>query len=202
FRPDGRYTVNVLPSPGVLVSVISPPSRATSSRLIERRSPVPPYWRAVMPSAWAKASKMRICSSGAMPMPVSRISNAVTWRARPSSSFAGRQPFSGRPTRTVTSPLSVNLNALARRLASTWRRRSGSVAMVGATPDRISTEKDRGCWEIDQLYVADLERDGARFDLGEVKDIVEEAQQVGARGLDDGGVLQLFFGQVLGGVGL
>ena len=64
--------MNVLPS-SVLLSVISPPSRRTSSRLIESPSPVPPYWRPVVPSAWAKASKMRVCMSAAMPIPVSAI---------------------------------------------------------------------------------------------------------------------------------
>ena len=60
----GRYTVKVLPSPGVLESVTSPPSSRTSSRLIDRPRPVPPYWRAVEPSAWANASKMSCCCSG------------------------------------------------------------------------------------------------------------------------------------------
>src|SRR5664279_5524948 len=34
----GRYSVKVLPSPTVLLSVISPPSSRTSSRLIDRTS--------------------------------------------------------------------------------------------------------------------------------------------------------------------
>ena len=51
--------MKVLPSPGVLLSAISPPSSRTSSRLIERPNPVPPYWRAVVPSACAKASNIR-----------------------------------------------------------------------------------------------------------------------------------------------
>ena len=51
--------MKVLPSPRALLSAISPPSRRTSSRLIESPKPVPPYWRAVVPSACAKASNIR-----------------------------------------------------------------------------------------------------------------------------------------------
>ena len=47
----GRNSVNVLPSPGTLVTRISPPSRRAISRLIERPRPVPPYFRLVVPSA-------------------------------------------------------------------------------------------------------------------------------------------------------
>ena len=81
--------MKVLPCSGVLTRAISPPSSRTSSRLIDRPSPVPPYWRAVVPSAWANASKMRRCISSVMPMPVSLMLNASTAPARPSSSFAG-----------------------------------------------------------------------------------------------------------------
>ena len=87
--------MNVLPSPGVLVRPISPPSSRTSSRLIDSPRPVPPYWRAVVPSAWANASKMRAASPRAMPMPVSLMLNAVTASARASASFAGLQPLVG-----------------------------------------------------------------------------------------------------------
>ena len=90
--------MKVLPWPGVLPRAISPPSSRTSSRLIDRPSPVPPYWRAVVPSAWANASKMLRCISVAMPMPVSLTLNAVTAAARPSVSFAGLQPLSARLT--------------------------------------------------------------------------------------------------------
>ena len=49
-----------------------PPSRLARSREIDRPRPVPPKRRLVVPSAWWKASKMRSCWSGAMPMPESR----------------------------------------------------------------------------------------------------------------------------------
>ncbi len=41
-RSPGGRAVKVLPSPGVLATVISPPSKPASSRLIESPRPVPP----------------------------------------------------------------------------------------------------------------------------------------------------------------
>ena len=67
----GRYSVNVLPSPSVLCTRISPPSRRAISRLIDRPSPVPPYLRLVEPSACWNASKISLSLSGGIPMPVS-----------------------------------------------------------------------------------------------------------------------------------
>jgi hypothetical protein len=61
--PARGNTVNVLPAPGSLSSTISPPSSWTRLRLMERPRPVPPYWREVVPSAWAKASNTLLCRS-------------------------------------------------------------------------------------------------------------------------------------------
>ena len=82
--------MNVLPSPGVLSTRISPPSSRAISRLIERPSPVPPYLRLVVPSACWNASKMSCCLSFGMPMPVSLTANAITAFAL--SSDAVREP--------------------------------------------------------------------------------------------------------------
>ena len=54
---------------------------AASSRLMARPRPVPPYRRDVPASACWKASKMRRCFSGAMPMPVSSTAKATTLSA-------------------------------------------------------------------------------------------------------------------------
>ena len=61
----------MLPSPGVLRTRISPPSRRAISRLIDRPRPVPPYLRLVPVSACWNGSKMIFSLSAAMPMPVS-----------------------------------------------------------------------------------------------------------------------------------
>ena len=55
---SGRYSVNSLPSPGVLSTCSSPPSRRAISREIDRPRPVPPYLRLVPPSPCWKASKI------------------------------------------------------------------------------------------------------------------------------------------------
>ena len=77
--------MNVLPTPGVLRSWISPPSSEASSRLIARPRPVPPYLRLVLASACWNASKMIRCFSAGMPMPVSDTSNETTPPVWPST---------------------------------------------------------------------------------------------------------------------
>jgi hypothetical protein len=78
--------VNVDPSPSVLSTWISPPSRRAISRLIDRPRPVPPKRRLIEPSACWNASKMRRTLSGGMPIPVSITANATTLSERVSES--------------------------------------------------------------------------------------------------------------------
>ncbi len=78
----GRYRVKLLPPPTSLRTVISPSSRRASSRLMDRPSPVPPYFLAVLPSACWKASKISCSLSAGMPTPVSVTENASTASAR------------------------------------------------------------------------------------------------------------------------
>ena len=120
--------MNVLPSPGVLSTRISPPSSRAISRLIERPRPVPPYLRLVVPSACWNASKISCCLSFGMPMPVSRTSKAMHRLG------AGRACGSrtGAPSRRGGSsasrrPASVNLNAFDSRFLSTCCSRCPSV---------------------------------------------------------------------------
>ncbi len=70
--------MNVLPTPGLLSTMISPPSRRQISRLIDRPRPVPPYLRLVVPSACWNASKITRNLSAAIPMPVSCTEYATT----------------------------------------------------------------------------------------------------------------------------
>src|SRR5947209_16558555 len=48
---SGKYRVNLLPSPGLLTTRISPPRRPAISRLIDNPRPVPPNLRLVPVSA-------------------------------------------------------------------------------------------------------------------------------------------------------
>ena len=86
--------MNVLPTPGVLSTRISPPNNRAISRLIERPSPVPPYLRLVAPSACWNDSKISRCLSFAMPIPVSLTANAITAVALSSDGLANRRPRS------------------------------------------------------------------------------------------------------------
>jgi hypothetical protein len=54
--------------------------------------------------------------------------------------------------------------------------------------------------ELCQRQLADAQRDGARLDLREVEDVVEQAQQVVTRGADHARVLDLSLREVLLGV--
>ena len=62
---------NVLPLPGSLSSQMRPPMSSISCRVIVSPSPVPPYRRVVLPSAWVKLSNTAACCSTGMPIPVS-----------------------------------------------------------------------------------------------------------------------------------
>ena len=112
----GKRTVNAVPFPGVLDTVIAPPSISQNIRLIAKPSPVPPYLLAVDASACANATKSRPSCSGVIPMPV--------------SSTTRRMSFPSRVARTVMTPPSVNLLAFDSRLSKICRTR--------VTSDRIA----------------------------------------------------------------
>ena len=119
--------MKTLPLPGSLLSVISPPSRPTSSRQIESPSPVPPYLRLVVPSPCAKASKIDRCMSWGIPIPVSVTLSATTPSA--AVKLSRLQPDVTGAARNSTFPLSVNLKALLSRLLRICCSRCGSVGM-------------------------------------------------------------------------
>ncbi|MNL05194.1 hypothetical protein D3C87_1257770 [compost metagenome] len=106
----GNSNVNTLPCPGVLLTLIEPPSKVARSREIDRPRPVPPYLRLVVPSAWRKASKMLSCWSAAMPIPESRTMNATRSSGWPA-------------TVRLTAPFSVNFTALDSRFLITCSSR-------------------------------------------------------------------------------
>ena len=59
--PTTAVKRNVLPSPGRLTTLMTPPITATSRAQMARPSPVPPKRRVVDASAWLKASKICCC---------------------------------------------------------------------------------------------------------------------------------------------
>jgi hypothetical protein len=108
----------------VLVRVISPPSRPTSSRLIETEAGA-----AVDAGGGAVALRERLEDPplvlSSIPIPVSRREGDHRRGVSTSDCVSGLQPLSARADMTCTSPCSVNLNALASRFLRIWRRRWG-----------------------------------------------------------------------------
>ena len=102
---SGMRTSKLLPTPGVLVTTISPPMALTSWDEIDSPRPVPPKRRVVELSACSKGRNRRSTCSGVMPMPVS-LMRMHSWSA---STRASR----------LTEPVSVNLMALPSTLTST-----------------------------------------------------------------------------------
>ena len=115
----------VLPLPTALSSQIRPPIKATSCDEIARPSPVPPYVRVVLPSAWANASKIVYCFSEGIPIPLSS-----TVKRNSTSRFVSASDC----TETKTSPRCVNLTALPIRLTRIWRNRSASPTRYSTSP--------------------------------------------------------------------
>ncbi len=68
---------NSLPFPSLLFKLILPPISLTKRAEMERPRPVPPNSRVVEVSACEKASKIFLCLSGAMPIPVSRTAKRM-----------------------------------------------------------------------------------------------------------------------------
>src|SRR6516162_6384209 len=118
MRP-GRRTVKTEPLPGSLATVTSPPIMRASLRVIASPRPVPPKRCAVVASAWLNSSNSFACWSAVMPMPVS--ATAISIQSRPSRT---------RRARSLTSPCSVNLHALLKRLSRICRNRMGSRVIV------------------------------------------------------------------------
>ena len=68
-HPLRSRNVNVLPSPGTLVTVIVPPSCSTIALQIGRPRPVPPFWRPSDDSTCWKRSKIASWCETGMPAP-------------------------------------------------------------------------------------------------------------------------------------
>ena len=123
----GSVNPNALPLPGSLVKRMCPPISVTNRDEMANPNPVPPYLRVVDASACVKASKMRVCCSADMPMPVSRTSKLMP-------------PFGAGLTMTPTwPPRGVNLTALDNRLTSTWRSLTGSPTTDSGSCGSMST---------------------------------------------------------------
>src|SRR5262249_22493890 len=105
FVPTGTIRVNVEPWRGLLSSVMRPPRTVARRRQIARPRPVPPASRVGGGSACEKASKIRVWSASAIPIPVSMTAMEISWLPRWYTAV------------TVTEPRGVNLSAFVRRFS-------------------------------------------------------------------------------------
>src|SRR5262245_12412368 len=101
---NGRPTVNVVPTPALLLKEIVPPCASTIAFVIERPRPVP--WMFLAVEARKKRSNSRWASSSGMPTPVSLTSSCAV------------SPDEATVTKT-SPPSGVNLTAFESRLSTT-----------------------------------------------------------------------------------
>ena len=206
----GRKSVNMLPLPASLSTWISPPSRRAISRLIDRPRPVPPYLRLVVPSACWKASKISCCLSfGDADAGVddgerddlSALPDSVAfWKVRPGAGGerAGDAAALGELERVgeqvledLLEPLAVGVDGDRHVVLDVdHRSRAPSAPRPGGTSGRRSL-RISGPGD-----VARLDLDLAGLDLRQIEDLVDQGQEVGARGVDRLRVLDLLVGEV------
>ena len=115
----GTRIRKVEPCPGTLSTLICPPIISVNCLVIGNPSPVPPYFVVVSSSAWVNSSNTLMTCCSFMPIPVSAISKF-------SHSIPAKRIGCAV---TVTTPSSVNLQALVSKLIKHWRNRVSSPRM-------------------------------------------------------------------------
>ena len=125
----GKNNVNLLPSFVSLSNSMIPPNKSERPRLMDNPKPVPPYFLLVEPSACWNASKMTLCFSFEIPIPVSEISKAITVSAVSRLLFLVLQFLFALYILNFTLPFSVNLNELDNKFLIIWFNRWESVSI-------------------------------------------------------------------------
>src|ERR1035441_421261 len=218
----GRYSVKVLPWPSSLSAVISPRRRGPTSRAIDSPRPVPPYRRLSVPSPCWNAPKIVVRFSGAMPMPVSDTENArmsppsgVRHGARPTRratcprsvnliALASRLPSTWRSRCGSVNSSDGACASVSAANSSPFSAVSGwDVAWVSSSSTLRPNRSARVCLRPPpppnhhpKTKPLGVEGHPPRLDLGQVKDVVDELQQIRACRVNDVGVLDLLGGQV------
>ena len=199
--------------PGVERSVSSPPSSCASSRLMARPRPVPPYLRLVEASACWKASNTIFCFSTGMPTPVSVTSKATTddrlvehrvvgppagphrQHAQPHAALGGELQGVGQQV------LEDLLQALGVGDQAALQRGIDLDVEAEALRFRLMAERPRhGLEHVGEEDLLGVDGDGAGLDLGEVEDVGDQVQEVGAGAVDGAGELDLLGLEVAVGI--
>ena len=164
------------------------------AREIASPSPVPPNLRAVPPSACSNSWKMRACSSGAMPMPVSRTRKRISLpRRRPGSTMMATPPRFGELDR-VAGEIEQHLaqpRGIADHACAAGRRRRRSAISRPLACARGASSSTVSSTSAAQIERPRLEVEPAGLDLGEIEDLLDQRQQRVARGLHRLGVGRL-----------
>ena len=183
---SGRLNQNVEPRPGALSTPIEPPICSISRRQMARPRPLPPCER-VAAAACENGWNKRAISSGAMPNPVSLISQR---RRVPGIARSG-------VTCTPMLPRSVNFTALPTRLPTTCARRSGSrdqglgqravhggvqAHVLGRRVARV--RRERLIEPRPQRERTRPQIDDPGVHLGEVEQVIDERVELSGRALD------------------
>ena len=183
---------------------------STSSRLIARPRPVPPYLRLVLASACWNASKMIFCfSERDADAGVGDLERHHRRRLLRAPDGSGLQPPTAADTFRRTPPCAVNLKAFDSRFLSTCCSRLESVVMLrprlgsrwtsNDELPRLRLVAERPRDHVEQVGEEDLlgvDRDGAGFDLRQVENVADQVEQVGAGAVDGAGELDLLRRQV------
>ena len=202
--------MKVLPCPGSLSIRISPPSRRVICRLMER----PEAGAAVLAAGAGVALLERLEDDAVLLLGDADAGVAHRegdHRVGGVEHLLLRVPAARWPARALseTEPRSVNLKALESRFLSTCCSRLVSVWIAGGSAGSSSTSNcsplRSATWRkvLSTNFrtsangtVRDVHRHGARLDLGEVEDVVDQVEQVGAGAVDGLGEPDLLGGQV------
>ena len=154
-----------------------PPSSVTICLTMLSPSPVPPFWRASVASAWANFSKMRGLNSSGMPGPWSRTVMRTSLPAlldrHHDLSPRGENliAFDSRLVTTCDEPVGIGAHDRARRTAGSSRTRDAvALGKAAVGLDRLLDQRAH----VDALEV---EHDLAGLDLLDVENVVDQPHQ-------------------------
>ena len=174
---------------------------------------MPPYLRDVEPSACWNASKMICCLSGEMPMPVS-VTAERDDLVGAREILVVRRPAAGRRADRERHRAFVRELERVRQQVLDDLLHALDVREHRARHVRIELHLERDllrlgdvaeraldvALQIEQPQLADVGDDGSRLDLREIEDVVDQREQVVARGVDRLGRLDLPQAQVALGI--
>ena len=195
--------MKVVPWPGVLSNVRSPPMSRASRRLIASPSPVPPYWRDVEVSACMKAWNSFPCCSWGIPIPVSRTVARSVGMAR--RVVGNRHDLHAQLDLALVGKLERVADEIGQHLPEAERiphepvrngrqhvRNQLHVLLDHRRPERLGHLLEHGPHAERRFFELQL----VRVNLREVENVVEDPEQVAGRRVGDAHELVRFRGEI------